>query len=72
MSTRFADDLCNLLVLAMAFDVHKECVVPVDFATGTFFDVSQINRISFEDAQHIHQRARSMIGREHDGRFIVA
>ena len=49
VSPSLADDSCDVCVLAMPFDFDEESVIPIHFATWTFFNVGQINLVTLED-----------------------
>ena len=72
VGSRFSDNCRDLRVVSVTFQVEKKCIVPINNATGSFLDVSQIDRIAFEYVEDVNQCARSIDGCEHDGSFVIA
>ena len=71
MRPGFANNLRDLCVLAMTLEVNKERIVPVFLSAWTLFNVSQIDRVTFEHLEDISQRTSAILSREHDRCLVL-
>jgi hypothetical protein len=59
-------------VVGVALGVDEEIIFPIHLAAGTFFDVSEVDAVVFEDVEDLGEGAGFVGGGEHDGGFVFA
>ena len=52
-------------------DIDEEIILPLFFLAGPGFDFRHIDRILFEDVEHVGQGARLVSRAEHQSRLVL-